>query len=61
MAKCELKVAKLELELNRATQHKGTQHKGMAAERMNATKVKLEDTVDLQASPSNQKRARVSL
>ena len=56
-----LKVAEMELELHRATQHKGTQHKGMVEERMKATKVKLEDTVDLQASPSNQKRARVSL
>jgi len=66
VAKCELTVAKLELELNRATQHKGSykaklELERMAAERMKATKVKLEDTVDLQASPSNQKRARVSL
>jgi hypothetical protein len=48
VAQCEFKVATLELERN-------------AVERMKATKVKLEDTVDLQSSPSNQKRARVSL
>ena len=61
VAKCKLEVAEMELELHRATQHKGTQHKGMVEERMKATKVKLEDTVDLQALPTNQKRARVSL
>jgi hypothetical protein len=55
---CKLEVATLKMELRRAMQPNGG-HK--AAESKKAPKMKVEDTVDLQASPSNQKRARVSL